>query len=198
MKKNKRIVLQVFRIIGYLFSAVLFIFYFVILLSAKEPDVCYEYEQYYITKDLEDWPGYGGLAYQLDTPVYFDSNASEEMKVKRRGKGWGTLEEDGCWTYGDESTLFFTELPAGNLKLELYLTAMEENTYTEVYANSEKAGVIDALKSTEDPFLFSIPESAIENGRLILHFKTIRPEEAKITTPALGIKVKEIILHEDK
>lgn len=191
MKKNKLL-----KICGYVLSALLFISYFAILSSAAHPDVCYEYEQYYITRELEDWPGYGGLAYQPGDTFCFYNSVPKERQINRRGKGWGLLEEDGCWTYGDEAILFFTELPEKDMVLELLLTDMEKNTVTEVYAGTEKIGEIRTLNEPDISYLFSITAQQITDGKLKLGFQTKR-QAAPVKLPALGIKAREITIYED-
>ena len=77
-------------ICGYVVSALLFISYVIILGTSMYPEVCTEYELYYIDGRLQDWPGYGGLQYRLGTPVIFVS--TEEERTKRRGNSWNSFE----------------------------------------------------------------------------------------------------------
>ena len=83
-----------FKILIYVVTALLAIFYVVVLWWGENPDVGIEYKMYYITHELSDWPGFGKLSYNLgDKEICTglkDRNGSDvAYKVcRRKGKGW--------------------------------------------------------------------------------------------------------------
>lgn len=182
---------------GYAVSALLFLSYVVILGTSLFPDVCAEYRLYYIDKDLQDWPGYGGLQYRLGTPVVFRSTA--EDRTKRRGNSWNSFEEDGCWTYGDHSALYFsgispeegkagTETPERYVEIEVQ--EVREGAVSEVCANGEPIGQI----ASAGTFRFELPQGMPEGDILLLEFFTEGFGAVGEDARNQGIKVREIVI----
>lgn len=155
---------------GYLLCAGLMAFYLFTLYSAFRPAVCEEYQLYYIDKELQDWPGYGGLSYLPGTPLYFDSLHPRKERARRLGKGWNSPEENGTWTYGDRAVLFFTDLPVNSMNLDLLVTDLREGASGTVYFDGSSIGKIDAagnlsfpLSVKADSDSLSVIEIKVEN-----------------------------------
>ncbi len=137
---------------GYAVSALLFLSYVMILGTSLFPKVCAEYRLYYIERELQDWPGYGGLQYRLGTPVVFRS--TEEDRTRRCGNSWNSFEEDGCWTYGGHSALYFSGIfqnpgkedgGAGNAGEE------EKKRYVEIDVQEVREGAVSQVCANGEP-----------------------------------------------
>ena len=64
------------------------------------PKVSKEYELYYIKKQLKDWPGYGGLRYNLGEQLFFGTQANGMQKITNRDPGWYYKESWGVMDNG--------------------------------------------------------------------------------------------------
>ena len=102
-----------FKILIYVVTALLAIFYVVVLWWGENPDVGIEYKMYYITHALSDWPGFEKLSYNLgDKEICTglkDRNGSDvAYKVcRRKGKGWESEQYDGSVSNGSEAYLYY-------------------------------------------------------------------------------------------
>lgn len=97
------------KILYYIFSAVLLVINLIILYTSTFPKVPVEYQIYYISKCLQDWLGYNGLEYKLGDIISL-STADTSAHIKRRGFNWNVIGEDGCRTFGEHASLFFTDV----------------------------------------------------------------------------------------
>lgn len=67
-------------IVTYILTFALIGSYVYILLHGISPhDACLEYQKYYVENVLEDWPGYGGLDYEIGDVKYF---ATDHEKMR--------------------------------------------------------------------------------------------------------------------
>ncbi len=189
---------------GYAVSALLFLSYVMILGTSLFPKVCAEYRLYYIERELQDWPGYGGLQYRLGTPVVFRS--TEEDRTRRCGNSWNSFEEDGCWTYGGHSALYFSGIfqnpgkedgGAGNAGeeekkryVEIDVQEVREGAVSQVCANGEPIGQI----ASAGTFRFEFPQDMPEGDILLLEFFTDGFGPVGEDARSQGIKVREIII----
>ena len=96
------------KIFLYTLSAILVICYFSILYISLRPNVSWEYELYYIDKEIGKWPGNNGFSYKLGTKI--ETTLENNKNCKRFGKGWGEYTEDGLWSSGKESNIYFSNL----------------------------------------------------------------------------------------
>ncbi len=112
-KENSLLGKKWFKIFIYVITALLAIFYIVVLWWGKNPDVGIEYKMYYITHELSDWPGFGKLSYNLgDKEICTglkDRNGKDvDYKVcRRKGKGWDSEQYEGSVSNGKESYLYY-------------------------------------------------------------------------------------------
>lgn len=112
-KENNLLSKKWFKILIYVVTVVLAIFYVVVLWWGKNPDVDIEYRMYYITHELSDWPGFGKLSYNLGTKEICtglkDRNGSDvTYKVcRRKGKGWESEQYEGSVSKGSEAYLYY-------------------------------------------------------------------------------------------
>jgi len=172
--------------------------YFYVLFHGLHPDVCWEYKLYYVDKKLEDWPKYGGLAYKLDTEEDFTlKTGSGVIDAKRKGKGWSGEEEDGTWTIGGESFLYYTTLPISDelLQIKLNICQNMNGVIVDVYANENFLSRIDDF--SQNIHMLNLDTSYLDEGKLTLKFvikNYVSPAKAGIGADCreLGIKVKNI------
>ncbi|MFR1766293.1 MAG: hypothetical protein ACLSW1_01955 [Lachnospira sp.] len=127
--------------------AALIIFYLQIMVWGKQPDVPIEYEMYYITHELKDWPGYGKLAYESGTIEYCTSadtwsrfNTSYKI-CARKGSGWNPNQSIGSVNDNAVSHIYYVPESAGsNAELKLRITEFEGSGKVRVYKNDEYVG----------------------------------------------------------
>lgn len=112
-KENSLFNKKWFKTAIYVVTAMLAVFYIVVLWWGQNPDVGIEYKMYYITHELSDWPGFGKLSYKLGTKEVCtglkDRNGSDvDYKVcRRKGKGWETEQYEGSVSKGGEAYLYY-------------------------------------------------------------------------------------------
>lgn len=180
----------------YLIGIGLIIFYLFVLYKGIAIDSCREYKLYYVDKLLEDWPGYGGLEYELGTPVDFDLGSGSP--VRQRGKGWGTLETEGCWIE-DEAILYFSGLPTDrDLMLTISLQKITNNTVIRINANEKEISRFYGNEAAEQKELsVVIPPYIVDTGgELQLDFCVDRTntETEKIMDDA-GMMISQIVIN---
>lgn len=182
------------KILYYFISVVLLVTYLIILYTSTVPKVPYEYQLYYISKSLQDWPGYNGLKYTLGDIISLTTENSNTNTLKRRGHNWNALEEDGCWTFGDHASLFFTDV--GNKPLYAYfdISDIRDNCNANVYAYNTYLGEI----SEEGIFTFEIPENSYHNGQIEIKFLLENYGPIEEDARNQGIKLRRFMLSEDK
>ena len=176
----------------YILSGILFIGYLVILGISMKPNVSWEYELYYISKEIDIWPGIHGFDYKLGTII--ETKLGNEENCKRFEKGWGPFDTNGLWSDGEESKIYFNNLPDKNIVFEMSLGNLKIDRWIDIYLNDEQASRINAseLKSNMK-IVQQIKAQDIKNGRLIVTLKYDSDEE----NFSGGIMCREIKLYED-
>lgn len=97
----------------YSICAVLIIFYLYVLYLGQHPRVGLEYRMYYITHELSDWPGYGRLAYNLDTEQICtglmrpDNSYVDYTVCQTKGQGWERNQYTGSVNNNTTSTIYY-------------------------------------------------------------------------------------------
>lgn len=180
-------------ILCWIVSGILISIYVYILYLGLFPNVCKEYQMYYIDETLVDWPGYNGLNYTLGEKLYF--GLDYDNTLKNRGLGWGNKESKACWTDGTEAKLYF-DLSNSNEK-SLVLSFEIEQCLTDkvdVIANEVLLGTI---QKNDKIFMAIIPKESIKNGFLELTFiidEPIRPCDVSdsLDQRQLGVMLKSV------
>ncbi|MBQ4283439.1 MAG: hypothetical protein IJB96_05865 [Lachnospira sp.] len=159
-------------IVLYLLSAVLVVFYLVVLFWGQNPTVPPEYEMYYITHELKVWPGYNNLAYELGKAEYCTNNYNSKIEadkaVRRRGAGWHYVDKHGSHSYEDEAYLYYIPNESksdAELRVEIKKYRGAEETY--VYAGEECLGSFNGTGT----YYFKIPQ-VVKDEVLAIKFKT--------------------------
>lgn len=179
---------------GYILSFLLVLAYFLILGTSLYPKVNTEYDYYYLSKKLQDWPGYGGLEYTLGKPESFARY--DDNRTRRRGNLWNSFEEDGCWTYGDTASVLYTGIEKQNLLLKIEVSDIREGASAQVCVNGGRVGTIESARI----YNFTIPMELIEaaGGAVInVEFKIDNFGAIGDDARSQGIKVKEITIDAD-
>lgn len=102
-----------FKVLMLAISVCFVMFYICVLIWGKNPQVGIEYEMYYITHELSDWPGYGKLAYEYGTVEFCTglrdrNNEYVPYKVcQRKGQGWNRNQYDGSVNDNAESFIYY-------------------------------------------------------------------------------------------
>lgn len=171
-------------LVVYIICALVLVFYLCVLFAPR--DVCLEYEMYYVEKTLDDWPGYGGLKYELGNPVYFGSDRKNANSL-RRGKGWSTREKEYCWTVANEANVYFCIDPeiSGSIQLNI-LVGEKDCAQYDLVVNGRliKGSLVDAYTTVTA----EIPADAVGDDGLIC--VTIRSNDPG------GLQVMEMSLTE--
>lgn len=159
----------------YLISTCLCVWYLTVVYWAKHPNVCKEYELYYIKKQLKDWPGYGGLRYDLGEQLFFGTEENGMKKIRNRGLGWSLKEKWGSWTEGKNAHLYF--IINKKITSDLNLTMMSDAFCPEgfqaadIFANDIKIGKLRFKDTILKDYQFTIPKEIIKkDGWLHLEF----------------------------
>jgi hypothetical protein len=148
--------------------------YLVIAYWVVNPAVGREYRLYYIERSLTDWPGYGGLDYQLGQRLYFGSAVEEGRRVKHRGRGWVFDRlEHGSWTVGNYSELlFFLDNIASVDELKLSFLASSwkvQKVDVSINGNIAEMVVIDPTEYREYEVLLKL-EDPEPDGLVVIGF----------------------------
>lgn len=110
---------------AYISAAFLLVFYLSILISGMKPSVSDEYRMYYIEDQLAYYLPDGELSQYGVNEKY---EYAADGKYRNQGKGWGDVTENGTWTHGAESYLYF------------YLEAKNNDGYKMMLETKESLG----------------------------------------------------------
>lgn len=147
----------------YVVCGVLAVFYLFVFYLGMNPDVPLEYEMYYFTHELTEWPGYDNLDYELGSVEYCmngydeDGNYDNALRYLRRGDGWDWPELKGMKNHPDKNEAFMYYVPVetkDNVTLNLNVTEYEGVHDTKVYAGDICIGSFDSAGEHK----FVIPE----------------------------------------
>lgn len=167
---------KIVRLFAYGLSIVLVATYMLILWSARSPQVSLEYKMYYIERTLREWPGNGGLAYELGTKESFATDdMAEEGYVKRLTEGWSYPEVLGIWTDGEQASLIYiiTDTVEEDLTLEMEIPQYISGVSVQVYANEEWIGRFDEVSGKV--ISLRIPQACLQEDSLIISFRIENP-----------------------
>lgn len=182
---------KVLRCGGYILSFILVLSYFLILSTSLYPKVNTEYDLYYLSKDLQDWPGYGGLEYTLGKPESFARY--DDNRIRRRGNSWNSFEDDGCWTYGDTASVLYTGIAEQNLILEVEIPDIREGAAAEVCVNGVSVGRIEHART----YSFGISQELVNGDITTVEFRIDNFGAIRDDARSQGIKLKEITIDAD-
>lgn len=183
------------KILTYFVTAILFCFYISILILSTKPNVSMEYTKYYIDKELKSWNGEGSFSYVLGEPIVMCK--PNEIVYGRLSNGWSNLEEDGCWTDGEIAKIYFSDLPRENLKLNIDISAC--NTMDKILFEGngrELASIMGRNLKGGEKINLEIPKSIINYGVFELKIHINSPQSPPNDGRKLGVKVKEVRIHE--
>lgn len=174
------------RILAYIFSLLLIIWYFSVLINSAKPNVSNEYKMHYIEKNLSDWPGDNGLDYHFGTKLMFGSNYKANL-AKCRGNGWYRADEEGAWTK-NKADLYFNLIDEikGDGTLNLVLKKAVSNANVIVQVNGKE---IASLKPAEGKgeYSVSIPEEVLKEKFLCISLNVDNVKSFR----DLGINIKK-------
>jgi len=128
---------------------VLIIFYLTNMWWLLNPKVGIEYQMYYITHELSDWPGYGKLTYSLGTTEMCTSRWNQQGELvdyavcMRKGKGWERDQKEGSKSCDNESYIYY--IPAvtsmhGTLTLQIKNVWCSNGENISIYVNDKRIG----------------------------------------------------------
>ena len=164
--------------IYYFISICLIFWYVTVLYWSLYPKVGLEYKMYYLDKTLSDWPGYGGLNYNLGDVLYFNNKPKIGKPIKNRGQGWFNSNAWGCWINGKKAELYFVlndSVKTSDLKLTLLAmaSAPEGSQITHLYVNDVLVDTKNIIDSVSKEYEFILPKKALEKGLVPMHLELI-------------------------
>lgn len=175
------------KLILYLLCAALMIFYFAVLFSPR--NTCIEYELYYVSDELSDWPGYGGLDYTFGDTVELGSEKITPSSL-RRGKGWAARETEFCQTSGERSELLFRFENNGNLTASVNVGEVMCDSY-DILVNEVTA--VKEANVSNGTLNFDIPNVApTDNGLFYITF--VINSSQKTENSPIGIQIKSVTI----
>jgi len=168
----------------YLISGCLGLWYVTVNYWALNPNVCKEYELYYIKKELQDWPGYGGLRYNLGEQLFFGTQDNCRQEINNQGPGWSIMESWGSWTIGKKAHLYFIidEEITSDLKLTMmsYGFCPDGVQVVDILANDIKVETLRIKHSPKKEYRVTIPKELVKkDGWLHLEFNIQNPSSPK-------------------
>ncbi len=130
-----------------LLSIILAAFYLSVLWLGKHPNVGMEYKMYYITHELSDWPGYGGLSYANGTKqlcIGLKNRKGEfitEPVCRTKGTGWSKEQYEGSVNNKDTAYIYYVPKQQNSQSAyHIEVTDFQGNEPVEVYVNDTKVG----------------------------------------------------------
>ena len=130
---------------------ILICFYLVVLYLGMKPNVSEEYEMYYLSHKLADWPGYDNLSYDLGTHEYCTSkqlvrSVSNIYKgFKRRGQGWEYPKVFGTSNIPGETAHIYIRPTETSIRRKLMLDIGKYGL-----EDPETSEIIDVSEALED------------------------------------------------
>ncbi|MEF3304482.1 hypothetical protein [Paenibacillus sp. GYB003] len=151
-------------------ACLLCIWYVTVLYLSQRPNVSTEYYMHYIAKTLVDWPGNGGLQYQIGTKLFMGSRATtnEITPAKNRGRGWLAQEYDGQWADNDAQLFFIINQSAFTHDLRLVVDATIKGTTRKVNVliNGMMVGQINS-NGSKNTYEINIPYTVINKFPIV-------------------------------
>ena len=143
--------------IKYVLSFFLFVFYLGVLYCAFDVDVTDEYRLYFIDRKIKYYMVDGELdEYKPDVKLKYDCEGS----YKNIGKGWSYPEENGIWTEGDESIIYFKTDEINDYILSLEYVSDFGYDYI-FYINGEKCELVNAEPNS---YTIKVLKENVKNG----------------------------------
>lgn len=174
----------------YMAAAVLFLYYVYVLLSSAQTDVSMEYRMFYIDDQLAYYLEDGGLeAYGVNVDFPYVSDGM----YRNQGKGWGSITEEGTWTSGPESYVYFymDAEPKDNVSYSLKISTDGSICKpVTVFVNAVKAGKREA--GVDGMYDICIPADCLRVGINEMRLKTDADEiQGDILVKAVALKKRE-------
>lgn len=126
---------------------ILVLLYCKIMVWGEKPEVPLEYEMYYITHELTDWPGYGDLEYDSGSEEYctnirrWKGSLIPHKICARKGTGWDLEQYNGSTNDNTTSHMYYIPKTAGSsADFKFQINEFEGNGKVKVYANDVYSG----------------------------------------------------------
>ena len=186
---------------AYVLAGILFVSYIGILWWSREPEVPELYRLYYIDQELVEWPGEEGLLYQPGKWEYLGSGYSQEQSSKREGRGWSHREQNGRWTEGSHSFLWY-QIPEREQTVPFVFHCELSDCITpgvvRIYVGDQLVSEINPQEESE--WSIAIPSGLVnDQGFLVIRLDVEEPVVPSSTEDhrELGVMVSRIMLETD-
>lgn len=181
-------------IAAYAVCVLLLVFYVAVLFSPR--DVCFEYELYYVSGELTEWPKYGGLKYSLGEKICFGSG-EVPLSSRRLGTGFGGRENGYSWTEGECANVLFDFEYDGDMTAVISIGDMLCDSY-DIQVNGQ--ALVESCTLSDGELRVDIPNMLINKDE-VTYFSFIihSPRQGSETDRRmLGIQVREMTVEERK
>lgn len=135
------------------------------------PKISIEYKMHYISKQLSDWPGNGGLQYQIGNKLFFGTAENGMAKIKSRGTGWNGKEDWGDWTDGKDAHVYLiiNENIMNNLIMTIDTTTFypDGKQKVDICIDGIKVSTLYIENSVFKDYQVIIPKDLIKRGKPI-------------------------------
>lgn len=177
---------KLFALACYMMTIILILFYIVVLIKSRNMNVSTEYRMFYIDDSLAYYLEDGGLKnYRTNQEFAYVTNGT----YRNQGKGWGAITDDGTWTCGPESFIYYyiQNMPADSDEYYLMIRMFESfEKCAEVIINQKKVG---SKQIGRDGILcIEIPVEMIKEGVNEIILRT----EAAESEPYFCVKTVEL------
>ncbi len=181
----------------YLLSLILVLFYIGTLALTYFSKVPIEYKMYYIDHSLQNWPGYDGLSYHLDTKINFSGSDIN----KYTGRGWSRQEDWGTWTDESDSDIYIniSNQITSDLTFQFCALSCMKPRSIKISANGKE--VSEAVISVNDTVAkVNLPKDIFQNSNLLkltFHIGEVKPlsdVSAIQDSRKLGIGLKWMVI----
>ncbi len=177
---------KVFALSCYVAAISLFLFYIAVLRMSMETDVSLEYTMFYIDDKL---------AYYLEDDGLKNYGVGKEFSYvtdgtyRNQGKGWGAIAQEGTWSVGPKSYIYFyikeEKEPGDGYELNIQTSESVGKT-VEVVVNGKSAG--ENQVAADGMFCIGLPEKFFHKGANEVLLQT----GAEDMTPYLLVKTVKL------
>ena len=171
------------KVISYIISAILLIFYLFTLYDATKYNVSDEYKMFYLTRELRHYVEDGGLKEYTDNVLF---EYKKDGNCKNRGLGFSDPEDECIWIVGN-SAVFYIYLDEVKDSYELEIKTRGSIGYNnKLYVNNE---FISDINIDEDGIInINVPGKVLKQG--INNF-TIKTEDPVFPYNTINIGAEE-------
>lgn len=147
------------KVVCYVLTAVLLVFYIVVLFRSLDTRGTTDaYRMYYLSDDLQYYVSQDELqSYGVNTPFAYQKDG----KYKNQGKGWSKPEDEGTWLIGPQADVYFY-VADSPVRFTFRMEAEQDTGYQADLCVNEQ--LVGALLYEDGYFYLDISQSYMKEG----------------------------------